>query len=61
LKLSGGFTLTSFLQYYAIWNVFVLVEYVEVTIMNSYRVNTLFYVIYIFPDESILTGELEDE
>ncbi len=29
--------------------------------MYSYRVNTLFYDIHIFPDESILTGELEDE
>ena len=38
-----------------------LVEYAEVTIMYSYKVNTLFYVIYTFPDESILTGELIDE
>ena len=48
------------------WNVFdltifVLVEKDEVTIMYSYRVNILFYVIYTFPVESILTGELENE
>ncbi len=38
-----------------------LVDKDEVTIMYSYRVNTLFYVIYTFPAESILTGELEEE
>ena len=38
-----------------------LVVYDEVTIMYSYKVKTLFYAIYTFPAESILTGELEDE
>ena len=41
--------------------VFALVEYVEVTIMYSYSVNTLFIVIYTFPFEYIFTGELKDE
>ena len=45
--------------------VFVLVEgdqvKYEVTFIYSLRLNTLFYVIYTAPDESILTGELVDE